>query len=406
MINTWEDECQPTDNRKIYKSATHFSKWKKRKYTTEKEIINASSWRTVFGALEDYDIKKTTVFQPKKERPSYSPQRNNTRNSGITFLSTPRIERLSLFPWRAAMVEIIIKLDLYPHTLMIGSIVARLERYPHHIPACDEEYTFYSIPKKSGGRRKISAPSEDLKSLQKYIYHTLSSLSSPNSASHGYEIARSNITNARVHEQQPVVIRLDIKRAFENTSRQNVEKVLKKDLEKLQLSPRAVSLLSEMLTQNNALPTGGPCSPYLLNRVLYDLDTLMEKESSAMGLAYTRYADDLVISGKRAAETIPIARKALSEIGYSINKEKTRIFTDGGRQTVTGLTVNAKTNIARVNRRLLRAAVHHWNEMGSAHFIGTQLSLHSLKGHLSYFKSVSPEGAKKLLERLTNSELL
>jgi hypothetical protein len=403
IFDFWEDEFNFEKsgekwNEDVFRKAT-----KRKEHATEEEAISASSWRTVFGALKDYDINKS---QPKRKRATYHPKRNNIRTPGIDFLTPPRIERLSLFPWRSAMVELIVKLDIYPHTRMIGRIVARLETYPPHVHPCEEEYVFYSIPKKNGEKRKISAPSEELKLLQKGIYKTLSALSQHHPASHGYEVARSNITNARMHERQPSIVRLDIKRAFESTIRQRVERAITKDLENFNFTQKALSLLSEILTYNNSLPTGSPCSPYLLNRVLYELDKLMERESSNRGMIYTRYADDLVVSGIGAEKIVCFAQKALLELGYSINKKKTRIFKASGRQTVTGLTVNDRANLRREDRRRLRAAVHQWTKTEGAHLNGSTLSLSSLKGHLSYLKAVSPESAEELVVSLTNSEML
>jgi RNA-directed DNA polymerase len=88
------------------------------------------------------------------------------------------------------------------------------------------------------------------------------------------------------------------------------------------------------------LPQGAPTSPMLANLVCAALDTEIQKIASREGLVYTRYADDMTLSGHIANRDS--ARKLISELslivgkhGFGINSQKANIAKNGGRKIVT-----------------------------------------------------------------------
>ena len=52
--------------------------------------------------------------------------------------------------------------------------------------------------------------------------------------------------------------------------------------------------------------------------------------------------------------------------GFVVNEAKTRVMRRGGRQEVTGVTVNRKANVSRKERRRLRALLHNAKKTGLA----------------------------------------
>ena len=118
--------------------------------------------------------------------------------------------------------------------------------------------------------------------------------------------------------------------------------------------------------------------------------------SKNLGLNYSRYADDVTISGAKRSDiqtTIAFAANELTQYELLLNPKKTRIAGRGGRQTVTGLVVNKIAQPPRTYRRQVRAmfdnAVHNPEEFRSR--------LSELSGHLSYLGS---------FENLQNSKSL
>lgn len=102
-----------------------------------------------------------------------------------------------------------------------------------------------------------------------------------------------------------------------------------------------------------------PTSPGLCNAIVLRLDHRLAGLARKNSLHYTRYADDLTMSGEMNRETANRLRvtigKIVAESGFTVNTEKTRLMGQGGRQSVTGVVVNQTLGLSRQARRRLRA---------------------------------------------------
>ena len=89
------------------------------------------------------------------------------------------------------------------------------------------------------------------------------------------------------------------------------------------------SLIAKLCTLRNVLPQGAPTSPMLSNALLYEFDQCMDDITKKMGLKYSRYADDLTISGVNKEEVKGVLKKAeqllKDRFSLKINENKTRI---------------------------------------------------------------------------------
>jgi hypothetical protein len=86
--------------------------------------------------------------------------------------------------------------------------------------------------------------------------------------------------------------------------------------------------------------------------------------AATVGASYTRYADDLVLSGDRelarAAPTLVARLGAIAiEEGFALNFRKTRVMTASARQRITGIVVNHKLAVPRAELERLRAILHN-----------------------------------------------
>lgn len=362
------------------------------------EKDSVSAWVTFFRVINrvervaaEYELEKSKEFQPD----------NHLREACSHFLDGFSASSLSRYPWRLAVAELVIKFELDVATIAkpLGLLAARLERYPTWQGATDQEYVFHTILKKSGETRQLQEPKPWLKTIQRALYCVLRETVTPHPSAHGFERGRSIVSNAQVHCGQPIVIRMDIKAAFETTSRVMIEKALRRDLQQFQLSDRAISFLGVLFTYRGFLPTGAPSSPYLLNRVLLEADVCIAEAIAPLNASYSRYADDLIVSCATETSLMHIVRCVIQRNGYRINKSKTRLYRQGGRQIVTGLVVNERPNLPREVRKNLRAALWNWTTNGSATWKNEVLSEKVLNGHLNYFKMVNARAAECLLSK-------
>jgi hypothetical protein len=149
---------------------------------------------------------------------------------------------------------------------------------------------------------------------------------------------------------------------------------------------------------------GAPTSPGSCNAILLRLDHRLAGLARKHGFGYTRYADDLTLSGDNRAKVkllMTVASRIVREEGFAINREKTRVLGKGRRQLVTGVVVNQAAGLSRRHRRHLRAAIH---QLGR----GTQPSdpkhLQRLAGKLAYLHMLNPSQAAPLLARFRSAK--
>lgn len=96
----------------------------------------------------------------------------------------------------------------------------------------------------------------------------------------------------------------------------------------------------------------------------YRLDARIAGYARAAGAAYTRYADDLVLSGdgdlrRRVPRLVEAVGELALEEGFALQPAKTSVRTAAERQTVLGTVVNDRPTIPRDEYDRLRAILHN-----------------------------------------------
>src|SRR3989442_8568438 len=73
-----------------------------------------------------------------------------------------------------------------------------------------DRYIQFTIPKKSGGSRQITAPVAEVKELQRRLNELLTAVYKPRLSTHGFALDRSIVTNAEAHVGVRFVFNLDL----------------------------------------------------------------------------------------------------------------------------------------------------------------------------------------------------
>lgn len=241
------------------------------------------------------------------------------------------------------------------------------------------KYETFTVPKKTGGVRTISAPRPELKLLQRRLSDGLQScwdeintekkITKP--ISHGFRKGASILTNASVHRGRRFVFNVDIKDFFDSINFGRVYGFFVKNKD-FALSESVAKVLAAIACHDGKLPQGSPCSPVISNLIGQILDIRLAQLAHRYGCSYSRYADDLTFSTNErifpsaiAVSNIDhswVAGVALSKIiekaGFELNPKKTRMQYLDSRQEVTGLIVNRRINTRPEYRRLARAMTH------------------------------------------------
>lgn len=237
-------------------------------------------------------------------------------------------------------------------------------------------YSEISIPKKTGGDRILLVPKPSLKWVQRSINQVFSHITERKKCVKGFERGESIVTHARCHTHKRWVFTVDIKDFFPSITWGRIYGTLQ--AYPFYAGANVARILANIVTYNNSLPQGSPCSPLLANMVCRAMDSLLLEWARKNGAFYSRYADDLTFTTNRK-EFTESQQKEIEEIirkaGFSINQEKTRLLARYKRQLVTGLVVNSgRANVPREQYRNLRAFLHNVARFGWA----TQLHRKSL----------------------------
>ncbi len=271
-------------------------------------------------------------------------------------------------------------------------------------------YVQFHLPKKSGGQRLISAPKARLKAVQNWILRNILERLPIHDTAHGFVPRRSIVTNATPHVGAEVVVNLDLKDFFPTVSYKRVKGLFRSlgysdalatIMGLLSTEPRSrpVELDGEVYqvaVDERVLPQGSPASPAITNLICRGLDQRLTNISTKLGLAYTRYADDLSFSGNRQADVGKLLRQvkhAVAEEGFSVHPKKTRVFRKPNRQEVTGIVVNEKATISRRTLRRFRAVLFQLEQDGPEGIKWGQSDdpIAAVEGFANYVAMVNPD---------------
>ena len=151
------------------------------------------------------------------------------------------------------------------------------------------------------------------------------------------------------------------------------------------------------------LAQGSPTSPALANLSAFGLDRRLAGLADKLGATYTRYADDLVLSGERdlaraSRSIVRLVTEIAADEGFHVHELKTRLMTAAQRQSVTGLVVNQRSNVPRPEYDRLRAILHHAASAGPERANrDTHADFRShLEGRIAWVGADNPTRAEKL----------
>lgn len=263
----------------------------------------------------------------------------------------------------------------------------------------EEAYKTFEVPKKTGGFREINAPKKEMKFIQRWILDNILYKLKVGEYAHGFVPEKTIYTNAEMHVNKELVLGIDIKDFFPSIKFKSVEHIFKS----AGYTSRIAKDFANLCTYHNKLPQGAPTSPMLANLASLDLDKDISKYCITNNLEYSRYADDITVSG---SYKISMYKEKIIRIveknGFKVNYEKVRILSKSSRQKVTGLIVNDKISIGRHKKKTLRAIVHNILVEGpiSQNKNNDPFFRERVFGYLAFAKTIEPEFAIPLIESL------
>lgn len=196
-------------------------------------------------------------------------------------------------------------------------------------------YGRFTRPKKKGGVRVITPPCKELRGIQYRIKEYVDQEVRWPLYLHGGIEGRSVITNAAAHVGQRVVANFDIEGFFPSTSEDRVAGLFQDG----GMAGEAAELAAALCCFEGRLPQGAPTSTCLANLAFSPIDDRLLKIIRRRRFAYTRFVDDLTISGGEDVRSFKgTVKQEIQRGGYTTSLDV--LLGRHQRQVVTGIVVN------------------------------------------------------------------
>lgn len=283
-------------------------------------------------------------------------------------------------------------------------------------------YYSFSIPKRSGGLRRINAPNDELKAAQRelagifqnefgVLYHT---------SAFAYIKKRSTIDCVKRHQSNESrwFLKMDLHDFFGSTTPDFVFNMFKMiwPFAGIISTPGGAEALKKALSicfLDGGLPQGTPISPLLTNIMMIPIDHEISNQLRKFSdgrrdihFVYTRYADDMLVSSKVDFKYRPVIDTICGIFGmfsapFALNNDKTRYGSSAGSNWNLGVMLNKdnKITIGHKNKDYLRAMLCTYTN-DRANGRPWELSdIQHLAGKISYYRMVEPDAVDAIIEK-------
>ena len=178
-----------------------------------------------------------------------------------------------------------------------------------------------------------------------------------------------------------------------------------------ELIPEHFEKMIDYCLLNNELPQGTNLSPMLTNTLMVEFDVKFTEFCKKHNLIYTRYADDMLISGQEKFNFIYVQNVAIAmlrELGYNftIKKEKTRFGSIKGSNWNLGLMLNKdhQITIGHRKKKLFKAMLNNFiqENLLTNNQPWSIIDIQHLAGLYSYYKRIEPEYIAYVIRQYNN----
>ena len=298
----------------------------------------------------------------------------------------------------------VVIIDVEHFSLLLGienEVLCRMINSP------EKFYREFTIKKRNGGERIITAPYPSLMSVQQWIYkNILLRTTNFQPQAKGFVPGLSILDNAIPHLKRSQVLKMDIKDFFPSIGINRIIRIFKK----LGYHHKLAYVLAALCCHHSHLPQGAPTSPILSNIVMRHLDRRLDGLSKRFNLTYTRYADDLTFSGEYIPlKFIEYVQLIIENGGFIVNLGKTKLLQKNAKKIITGVSITSGIpTIPKELKRRLRQEAFYIHKYGynqhikhCKHNIDPAYKLRLL-GKFSYWNSIerNNENVKTLVKQL------
>lgn len=197
---------------------------------------------------------------------------------------------------------------------------------------------------RNGKSSTLRVPCKGLKALQRSLNHDVLKHLDRERASY-CRAGRGVLRAAAAHEHRPALLHRDIAKFFPSVSPSRVVRTLIGE----GFSPYHARLITSVCTLDGELPQGAPTSVTLGNLVLKSLDRRLSALCRKHGLTYTRYVDDLAISGGeiRLRNIAAHIDRIIADEGWETGEDKGGLYGRGEYREYLGISVGGLLEVGK-----------------------------------------------------------
>jgi hypothetical protein len=154
------------------------------------------------------------------------------------------------------------------------------------------------------------------------------------------------------------------------------------------------ALITTLTTYHAELPQGAPTSSAILSLVLRSVDDALTAAAARHGVVYTRYVDDIFVSGNRPLHFFTrIVRQAVAQARFTIRETKLRQWGPTRRATLAGIVIGSHPTIDPQYVEGVRRLLHQVRR-GVEPCTAKQLA--SLAGKIAWIAQLRPAAGRRL----------
>ena len=210
-------------------------------------------------------------------------------------------------------------------------------------------YHKFEIDKKhSDEKREITAPDKTLKAIQRRILYLLQRVIRPEWLISG-EKQKCYIDNGKAHLNGKYVLTIDIKKFYDNCTREPVYQFF---VQKLKTSPDVAEILTNIITYNGGIPTGCPTSQIMAFYAYSDMFSEIFDLAKQHGCKFTLYVDDMTFSSKEPFSSHQLSQmidRVLRKYGHKPKYPKVKYYGPSDYKPITGTVVTPEHSLAVPN---------------------------------------------------------
>lgn len=283
-------------------------------------------------------------------------------------------------------------------------------------------YRTFHVPKSSGGLRRIDAPNDELMNALRelktifesecgadYLYHT---------SAFAYIHSRNTIECVKRHQtnKSKWFGKFDLHNFFGSTTIDFIINMFR------QIYPFAILLRTttgeaalrdalELCCLDGVLPQGTPMSPMLTNIMMIPIDFEISKKLRELGMVYTRYADDFLISSRnpfRFKDVEEIIVSVLNQFNapFQLNTQKTRYGSSSGANWNFGIMLNKdnQMTIGRSKKKQFESMLTAYAKNKKAGINWSLEDVQHLDGLRAYYKAIEGETIDRIVNHISTKQ--